>query len=47
MLNLVASPTRSGEGSLLVNLRRIWSLKLEMTNVKTDFRLGICSEEFD
>ena len=47
MLNLVASPTKSGEGSLLVNIRKILPIKLEMTNVKTDFRLGLFSQEFD
>jgi len=46
MLNLVASPTRPGEGSLLVNLRKIRAMRLEMTDVKTDFRLGMCAEEF-
>ena len=46
MLNLVASATRLGEGSLLINLGKIWQIKLEMADVKTNFRLGICSEEF-
>ena len=46
MLILVASPTRSGEGSLLVNLKRIWSIRLDMADIKTNFRLGIFSNEF-
>ena len=47
MLNLVASPTRSREGSLLVNLSKKWSVRLEMTLIKAYFRLGIYVKEFD
>ena len=47
MLSLVASPTRSAEGSLLVNLSKIYQMRLEMSDVKNDFRLGTCAEEFD
>lgn len=33
MLNPVTMPTRSREGSLLVNLRKIWQVKQEMTDI--------------
>ena len=46
MLSLVASPTRTGKGSLRVNLRKNVSIGLEMTEMSANFRLGILIKEF-
>jgi len=48
-LSLVASPTRTGEGSLWVNLNEKCSKELEMTIKTTDIRLDkqIGGSDFD
>ena len=47
MLSLVASPTRTREGSLRVDLDKIKVMGLEMIDFATNFRLGIKCKGFD
>ena len=47
MLSLVASPTRTGEGSLRVNLNESIQKGLEMTIKTTDLRLDTKIGGFD